>query len=331
MHADPDVMDALVRRCAAGEIEAFLRQGDDCGWCRHPVRLKGRRWLSIPPTEADRSSSRARLCPTVWCSNRAAIGGRPAVPRVPPSTAPMPVIWCERALKGARGSTPPWPLACAAYDTGVVPPRAEWDPFNLRKLTPRQGDTAMTRSSTAARRRRPDPVDHFDRSRSQAGRQVPHPGLHLVGRIVPIGRSPKAAGHGCQSSSDLGRRGPMHLNAQPSLGHLVKQLPSRTRIDVGATDKITADMSSQRSASAFRSSPTGPRQCLGDPRHLRPFVARFRRPDPRSGRLEYLVPRSGRGLGRNLWDKSPGQRRSDGESACRRGSVRPRGAWWPSI
>jgi hypothetical protein len=47
-------MDALVRRCEAGEIEAFLRQGDDCGWCRHPVRLEGRR-VAVDPSNGARN------------------------------------------------------------------------------------------------------------------------------------------------------------------------------------------------------------------------------------------------------------------------------------
>jgi hypothetical protein len=72
-----------------------------------------------------------------------------------------------------------------------------------------------------------------------------------------------------------------------------------------------------------RAGAPGPRQRLRDPRHLRAFVARFRGSDPRCGRLGS----GSRGLAavrRTLWDKSPGQRPSDGEPACRRGSVRPR-------
>jgi hypothetical protein len=42
MDVHPAVMEALVRRCEDGEIAAFLTQGDGCGWCRHPVRLRGR-------------------------------------------------------------------------------------------------------------------------------------------------------------------------------------------------------------------------------------------------------------------------------------------------
>ncbi len=41
MEVHPAVMEALVRRCEDGEIAAFLAQGDGCGWCRHPVRLRG--------------------------------------------------------------------------------------------------------------------------------------------------------------------------------------------------------------------------------------------------------------------------------------------------
>jgi hypothetical protein len=44
---------------------------------------------------------------------------------------------------------------------------------------------------------------------------------------------------------------------------------------------------------------------------------------PATQSTPFSVPRSGRGLGRGLW--GPGQRRSDGEPACRRGSVRPEG------
>jgi hypothetical protein len=41
MDVHPAVMEALVRRCEDGQIGAFLAQGDGCGWCRHPVRLRG--------------------------------------------------------------------------------------------------------------------------------------------------------------------------------------------------------------------------------------------------------------------------------------------------
>jgi hypothetical protein len=46
-------------------------------------------------------------------------------------------------------------------------------------------------------------------------------------------------------------------------------------------------------------------------------------PVKRSTRLS--VPRSGRGVWRTRWDKIPVQTHSDGEPACRRGSVRPEG------
>ena len=41
MDVHPAVMEALVRRCEDGQIGPFLAQGDGCGWCRHPVRLRG--------------------------------------------------------------------------------------------------------------------------------------------------------------------------------------------------------------------------------------------------------------------------------------------------
>jgi hypothetical protein len=42
MDVHPAVMEALVRRCEDGEIGSFLAHGDSSGWCRHPVRLRGR-------------------------------------------------------------------------------------------------------------------------------------------------------------------------------------------------------------------------------------------------------------------------------------------------
>jgi len=32
---------ALGRRVSGGDLEAFLAQGERCGWCRHPIRLRG--------------------------------------------------------------------------------------------------------------------------------------------------------------------------------------------------------------------------------------------------------------------------------------------------
>jgi len=43
MGPSPEVVEAVVRRIEADEIVAFLAQGKSCGWCRHPVRLKGAR------------------------------------------------------------------------------------------------------------------------------------------------------------------------------------------------------------------------------------------------------------------------------------------------
>ncbi len=41
---DPDdhaMLEALARHGRRGEIHDFLAQGDRCGWCRHPIRLRG--------------------------------------------------------------------------------------------------------------------------------------------------------------------------------------------------------------------------------------------------------------------------------------------------
>jgi hypothetical protein len=43
MGPSPEVVDAVIRRIEADEIVAFLAQGRACGWCRHPVRLEGKR------------------------------------------------------------------------------------------------------------------------------------------------------------------------------------------------------------------------------------------------------------------------------------------------
>ncbi len=51
--------------------------------------------------------------------------------------------------------------------------------------------------------------------------------------------------------------------------------------------------------------PTGARQRHRDPRHRRPFVARFRRPDPRSRRLRSGSRGLAVSLGRSRWAKSP--------------------------
>jgi len=42
MEIHPLRVEALMARLRAGEIEDFLRQGENCVWCRHPVRLRGR-------------------------------------------------------------------------------------------------------------------------------------------------------------------------------------------------------------------------------------------------------------------------------------------------
>lgn len=41
MAADESHVLALQRRCERGEVEYFLRQGERCGWCARPVRLRG--------------------------------------------------------------------------------------------------------------------------------------------------------------------------------------------------------------------------------------------------------------------------------------------------
>jgi len=38
----PLQMAALAARLRAGEFEAFMRQGEQCAWCRRPIRLRGR-------------------------------------------------------------------------------------------------------------------------------------------------------------------------------------------------------------------------------------------------------------------------------------------------
>jgi hypothetical protein len=68
----------------------------------------------------------------------------------------------------------------------------------------------------------------------------------------------------------------------------------------------------------------GPRPGKG-PRHLCVLVAGFRKTGPAKRSTRFSVPRSGRRLRRRRWGKRPGHRPSDGESACRRGSVRPGG------
>ena len=42
MEMHPLRMEALAARIRAGELEAFMRQGDACAWCRQPIRLRGR-------------------------------------------------------------------------------------------------------------------------------------------------------------------------------------------------------------------------------------------------------------------------------------------------
>jgi hypothetical protein len=37
----PAQAEALVRRAKRGELPAFLRQGEACGWCRSPIRVRG--------------------------------------------------------------------------------------------------------------------------------------------------------------------------------------------------------------------------------------------------------------------------------------------------
>jgi hypothetical protein len=42
MHPDDHAMlEALVRHGRRGQLQEFLAQGDRCGWCRHPIRLRG--------------------------------------------------------------------------------------------------------------------------------------------------------------------------------------------------------------------------------------------------------------------------------------------------
>jgi hypothetical protein len=43
MGPSPEIVEAVARRAASDDIVAFLAQGKACGWCRHPVRLKGSR------------------------------------------------------------------------------------------------------------------------------------------------------------------------------------------------------------------------------------------------------------------------------------------------
>lgn len=40
-HDDGQMVGALVQRARAGELDAFLAQGDGCAWCRNPIRLRG--------------------------------------------------------------------------------------------------------------------------------------------------------------------------------------------------------------------------------------------------------------------------------------------------
>jgi len=42
MEMHPLQMAALAARLRAGEFEAFMRQGEQCAWCRRPIRLRGR-------------------------------------------------------------------------------------------------------------------------------------------------------------------------------------------------------------------------------------------------------------------------------------------------
>jgi hypothetical protein len=39
--ADYEMLRAVSRRLRKGQFEAFTAQGRGCGWCRHPVRLRG--------------------------------------------------------------------------------------------------------------------------------------------------------------------------------------------------------------------------------------------------------------------------------------------------
>ena len=44
MGLDGAQLEALRRRCRRGEVEAFLRQGEGCGWCGRPIRIVGEQW-----------------------------------------------------------------------------------------------------------------------------------------------------------------------------------------------------------------------------------------------------------------------------------------------
>lgn len=50
MDIDPDIVEALESRGAAGELMALIEQGEACGWCRRPVRLFGERRVLDPAT-----------------------------------------------------------------------------------------------------------------------------------------------------------------------------------------------------------------------------------------------------------------------------------------
>lgn len=50
MEIDQDVVETLVQHARAGDLEAFMAQGDGCGWCRHPVRVQGKRTCIDPVT-----------------------------------------------------------------------------------------------------------------------------------------------------------------------------------------------------------------------------------------------------------------------------------------
>lgn len=74
MDIDPDIVEALESRGAAGELMELIEQGEACGWCRRPVRLFGERRV-FDPTTGERTtvfSSTARPDDVVLkpCGNR---------------------------------------------------------------------------------------------------------------------------------------------------------------------------------------------------------------------------------------------------------------------
>ena len=103
--ADMLMVRAVGRRLQKNQFDEFTAQGRRCGWCRHPVRLRG--VVMTNDGSGRRLAFSTGTLPTAYSSKRAAPDARLDARRAPPSTEVTPDTSCAPGSSAARAPTSP--------------------------------------------------------------------------------------------------------------------------------------------------------------------------------------------------------------------------------